>query len=101
VLLIGSRTVVAKIVGTVNPITARNSMDACIPTFSLLKNCSLNLNPLVIMLKPKIKRIFPRIAPVIDALTSSNNPALIATIAIMISAAFPNVTLSKDPSVAP
>jgi hypothetical protein len=33
------------------------------------------------MLKPKIRRIFPRIAPVIDALTSSNNPALIATIA--------------------
>ena len=46
--------------------------------------------------------LFPEgIAPVIEALTSSNNPALIATIAIMISAAFPNVTLSKDPNVAP
>ena len=53
------------------------------------------------MLRPKINSMFPSIAPVMEAFTRSSNPALIATIAIMISAAFPKVTFSYDPDVDP
>jgi hypothetical protein len=53
------------------------------------------------MLIPKISIILPRMAPVIEAFTRSSSPALIATIAIIISAAFPKVTLSRDPRVEP
>ena len=39
--------------------------------------------------------------PVIEAFSRPNNPAYIATIAIIISAEFPNVTLSSDHTVGP
>ena len=45
--------------------------------------------------------MFPSIAPVMEAFTRSGNPALIAITAIIISAAFPKVTFSNDPIVAP
>ena len=45
--------------------------------------------------------MFPRLEPVIDAFTSSSNPALIATTSIIISAAFPNVTLIREPRIEP
>jgi hypothetical protein len=45
--------------------------------------------------------MLPKIEPVIEAFTSSSNPALIATIAIIISAALPKVTLIREPSVEP
>ena len=45
--------------------------------------------------------MFLGIEPVIDAFTNSSNPALIATTSIIISAAFPNVTLIKEPRVEP
>jgi hypothetical protein len=38
---------------------------------------------------------------VIDALTRLSNPALIATIAIIISAVLPKVTLIREPRVDP
>lgn len=45
--------------------------------------------------------MFPIMAPVIEAFTRSIKPALIATIAIIISAAFPKVTFRSDPRVEP
>jgi hypothetical protein len=45
--------------------------------------------------------MFPRIEPVIEAFTSSSNPALMATTAIIISAALPKVTLIREPRVEP
>jgi hypothetical protein len=59
------------------------------------------LNPPAIILRPKIKSMFPSIAPVMEAFTRSSNPALIETTPIIISAAFPKVTFSNDPKVAP
>ena len=85
----------------VNPIIAMNNIDVCIPVFSLLNRCSLCLNPPAIRLNPRIKRIFPKIDPVIDALTNVKRPAFIAEVAIINSGALPNVTLSNEPAVAP
>ena len=50
------------------------------------------------MLRPKIKSMFPSIAPVMEAFTRSGNPALIAiTSYYYFSGAFPKVTFSNDP----
>lgn len=43
--------------------------------------------------------MLPSMDPVIEAFTRSIKPALIATIEIIISAAFPKVTFSREPSV--
>jgi hypothetical protein len=45
--------------------------------------------------------MLPIIEPTIDAFTRFNNPADIAAIPIIISAAFPKVTLSKEATVGP
>ncbi|MGI0021569.1 MAG: hypothetical protein ACRD9Q_01790 [Nitrososphaeraceae archaeon] len=71
------------IVGIAKPISAKKINEDCSPAFSLLNSCSLCRNPQAIILKPKIIIMFPRIEPVIDAFTSSSNPALIATTAIL------------------
>ncbi len=97
----GGSTVYAMIVGTARPIIARNSIDDWKPMFSLLNFCSLNRNPPATTLRPNMRRMLPIIAPVIDAFTRSSRPALMATIAIMISAALPKVTLRSDPTVGP
>ena len=89
------------IVGIAKPISAKKINEDYSPAFSLLNSCSLCHNPPAITLKPKISIMFPRIEPVIDAFTSSSNPALIATTGIIISAAFPNVTLIREPRVEP
>ncbi len=94
-------TVVANSVGIANPIIDKKIMDDCNPAFSLLNNCSFLWNPPAIILNPKINMIFPSIAPVIDAFTRSINPALIATIEIIISAALPKVTFKSEPRVEP
>ena len=89
------------IVGIGKPISAKKINEDCSSAFSLLNSYFLCRNPLVIILKPKISVMFPRIEPVIDAFTNSSDPALIATTSIIISAAFPNVTLIKEPRVEP
>ncbi len=94
-------TVATRIVGTARPMIAMSSIDDWMPMFSLLKRCSLYLKPPATTLKPNMRRMLPMMAPVIDALTRSSSPALMATTAIMISAALPNVTLRRDPAVAP
>jgi hypothetical protein len=48
-----------------------------------------------------MRSILPIIAPVMDALTRSSRPALMATTAIIISAAFPKVTFRSEPAVGP
>jgi hypothetical protein len=93
--------VLAKMVGTARPIIAKKSIDAWMPTFSLLKVCSLNLKPPAMTLNPKMRSILPMIEPVMDALTRSRSPALMAITAIMISAALPKVTFRSDPAVGP
>jgi hypothetical protein len=49
----------------------------------------------------RYKSILPIIEPIIDAFTRFNNPADIAVIPIIISAALPKVTLSKEATVGP
>ena len=87
------------IVGIAKPISAKKTNEDCSSAFSLLNSCSLCRNPLVIILKPKISIMLPRIEPVIDAFTNSSNPALIAITSIIVSVAFPNVTLLREPRV--
>lgn len=89
------------IVGIAKPISAKKINEDCNSAFFLLNSCSLCRNPLVIIYKPKISIMFPRIEPVIDAFKNSSNPALIATTSIIISAAFPNVTLIREPRIEP
>jgi len=52
-------------------------------------------------LSPKTRSMLPIIEPIIEAFTRFNNPADIAAIPIIISAAFPYVTLSKEATVSP
>ena len=50
---------------------------------------------------PPLDRLVARALPVMDAFTSSTNPACSATIAMINSAAFPKVAFSSPPSVGP
>ena len=87
----------ANMLGITIDTTAIRSIVEFMPAMLLEIFCSLYLKPPKMILSPRTKSRFPMIEPVIEALTSSVKPLLIAIKAMISSAAFPNVAFSNPP----
>src|SRR3990170_3084936 len=87
--------------GMTSPITARRSMLVWIPEASRENVWVRCRRPPANMLRPRTRRMFPMIDPVMEALTTSWRPLNSANRAMISSVAFPNVALSRPPIPGP
>ncbi len=66
-----------------------------------LKDCFSRLRPPKNMAQPVTSSTLPMMAPVTEALTTSNRPAWMAKTAMISSVALPNVAFNRPPTPAP
>jgi hypothetical protein len=87
--------------GTINAMALRARSVADSDAAVRLKCSTERFVPPATIANPSTKRMLPIIDPVIEALTTSCNPARRAMIAMINSAAFPNVAFSNPPIPGP
>ncbi|MNP46519.1 hypothetical protein D3C76_1405210 [compost metagenome] len=93
--------VLKKTAGTKSAITATIMSEPFSPARETLKFCTLNFNPPANRLRPRTNSRLPIIDPVRLAFTISNNPSLTRKMAMISSAALPNVAFKNPPSRCP
>ncbi len=96
-----SGAVCKNIAGITKAIATNNNEELAANAPVLLNFCFLYFQPPANIAIPATNKRFPIIEPVIEALTTSTNPALIAKIPIKSSVALPKVALSSPPSAGP
>ena len=82
-------------------LVAVNAVDIAVPADVRLNFCDPCEKPPTTQESPKTRRRLPMMLPVIDALTTAVWCARSAVMAMISSAAFPNVAFRKPPRVGP